>query len=683
MVYCIADNILSPLGATTAKNYEALRAGRSALTSYASYSGRSEDDYVASRFSDEQREKLMINGLTWFESLCYHSVTDALRQCTIDVASPRTLLVVSTTKANIDNLSATDYATLQPAESAKRIASLLDITTPPLVVCNACISGVAALVTAQRMLDCGSYDTAIVVGCDVISHFVVSGFQSLKAMSPEACRPFDIERIGLNLGEAAATMVLSVNRPQTVSWEIVRGAIRNDAYHISSPSPKGEGCASAIRYVTEGVDCQTLSALNAHGTATMYNDQMESVAIAAAGLSDVPMNSLKGYYGHTLGASGLLETIVTMHSLTRGQSVALHSVAQGELLATRGFSEIGVSGRINISAKPVNVSKQSFVKIISGFGGNNAAIRLDACSEVKEVKAGNICNYSIAHSVRITPQGATIDGKQIDIDAEADSMLTALYKRYVDSYPKFYKMDRLSQLGFVASELLLNQEHPRLQQCADRAVVLFNHSSSVWVDREYVKSIAVGDDYFPSPSLFVYTLPNIVCGEITVRNGYHAETSFYILPNKDEDMMHQVLVSTFLDETIQSILTGWIDYEDDQHFEAELKIVKRYNKGKKVKINMEELILDCNATLRPLVEELKEKIIEALNLEEMTPADIDADDALFGDGDGLGLDSIDALELIVLMEKEYGIKLANPAEGKEIFKSIRTIAEYVSSHRTK
>ncbi len=581
MVYCIADNILSPLGATTAENYEALRAGRSALTSYASYSGRSEDDYVASRFSDEQREKLMVNGLTWFESLCYHSVTEAMSHCAIDVASPRTLLVVSTTKANIDYLSASDYATLQPAESAKRIASLLGITTPPLVVCNACISGVAALVTAQRLLDCGSYDTAIVVGCDVISHFVVSGFQSLKAMSPEACRPFDIERIGLNLGEAAATMVLGQRakvegqRSKVEGWQIVRGGIRNDAYHISSPSPKGEGCASAIRYVTEGVDLQTLSALNAHGTATMYNDQMESVAIAAAGLSDVPMNSLKGYYGHTLGASGLLETIVTMHSLTRGQSVALHSVAQGELLATRGFSEIGVSGRINISAKPVNVSKQSFVKIISGFGGCNAAIRLDASSEVKEVKEDSNCNYSIAHSVRITPQGATIDGKQIDIDAEADSMLTALYKRYVGSYPKFYKMDRLSQLGFVASELLLNQEHPRLQQCADRAVVLFNHSSSVWVDREYAKSITVGDDYFPSPSLFVYTLPNIVCGEIAVRNGYHAETSFYIMPNKDKDMMHQVLASTFLDETIQSILAGWIDFEDDQYFEAELKLIKR------------------------------------------------------------------------------------------------------------
>lgn len=85
--------------------------------------------------------------------------------------------------------------------------------------------------------------------------------------------------------------------------------------------------------------------------------------------------------------------------------------------------------------------------------------------------------------------------------------------------------------------------------------------------------------------------------------------------------------------------------------------------------------------MEELIVELKEKIIEALNLEEMTPEDINDDDALFGDG--LGLDSIDALELIVLMEKNYGIKLANPAEGKAIFKSVRTIAEYVNEHRTK
>ena len=168
-------------------------------------------------------------------------------------------------------------------------------------------------------------------------------------------------------------------------------------------------------------------------------------------------------------------------------------------------------------------------------------------------------------------------------------MLTEIYKRYIGSYPKFYKMDRLSQLGFVASELLLNAEGQnngitelrnneitaRRNYGETRAVVLFNHTSSLWADHEYARSIAVGEDYFPSPSLFVYTLPNIVCGEIAVRNGYHAETSFYILPHKDEDMMQQVLTSTFLDHSLQSIVAGWIDDEDGSHFEAEFKLIER------------------------------------------------------------------------------------------------------------
>ena len=86
--------------------------------------------------------------------------------------------------------------------------------------------------------------------------------------------------------------------------------------------------------------------------------------------------------------------------------------------------------------------------------------------------------------------------------------------------------------------------------------------------------------------------------------------------------------------------------------------------------------------MEELVLELKKAIIKALNLEEMTPGDIDADAPLFGD-EGLGLDSIDALELIVLLEKNYGIKLENPTAGKEIFKSVATIAAYVQQHRTR
>ena len=104
---------------------------------------------------------------------------------------------------------------------------------------------------------------------------------------------------------------------------------------------------------------------------------------------------------------------------------------------------------------------------------------------------------------------------------------------------------------------------------------MFNHSSSVWVDKEYERSINSKGDYFPSPSLFVYTLPNIVCGEIALRNSYHAETSFYILNKKDESIMKSVLVSAFCDKSLESILTGWIDYKDELNFEADFKLIKK------------------------------------------------------------------------------------------------------------
>lgn len=565
MVVRIADNILSPLGATTAENYLAIKEGRSLLRRHAGVSGRQEDDYVASRFSKQQRQRLMVDGLTWFESLVYHSVRSALSACTIAVDTQRTVLILGTTKGNIEHLSSPDYSQLLPAAAATRVARRIGITTQPLVVCNACISGVAAIITAQRLIAARCYDTAIVVGCDVISHFVVSGFQSLKALSPAPCRPFDIERTGLNLGEAAATLVLTNSDSTDNTWQIVDGALRNDAYHISSPSPKGEGCCAAIRYVINGTDPQAVGAVNVHGTATMYNDQMESKAIEAAGLSGVPLNTLKGYFGHTLGASGILETIITMHA-----------TAHGELLPTKGFHETGVSGRVNISEHCLAVSQPSFVKIISGFGGNNAALFCRrGHSTNPRTEQQQLPHFQVIHHVIITPRGINIDDKPIDIASTGVSMLTEIYKQHIGSYPRYYKMDPLSQLGFVASELLLGQERPRKKDCQDRAVILFNHTSSGWVDREYAKTINKGEDYYPSPSLFVYTLPNIVCGEIAIRNGYHAETSFYMMDTKDETMMQDILRCAFSDTTLQSIVAGWIDYQDEHTFEAEVKLIRK------------------------------------------------------------------------------------------------------------
>ena len=577
MIYCLSDNIISPLGETTSANYEAVKAGRSSLCGYTTRWGLTEP-FAASLFSDEQTAALSVDGLTRFESLAFRSARAAVEEAGIDAGSHRTVLILSTTKANREMLGAcgTAAGTVGPDAAASHIAKRLGVTTAPVVVCNACISGVAALVLALRLLDSRQYDYAIVCGADVQCKFTVSGFQSLKAVSAEQCRPFDMERIGLNLGEGAATMVLASVRAgersvhngpaEGLRWAIERGVVRNDAFHISSPSKNGEGAWLALSELTDGADTEELAFVNAHGTATMFNDQMESVAIERAGLGSVPVNGLKGVFGHTLGAAGLLETIISMAA-----------VDDGTVLGTRGFQEKGVSGKILLSAENGTTSKTAFIKMISGFGGGNAAVLLRKvpAAATLDSKGATAEDLQITHRVRITPSALAIDGTDIEVAETGAALLTWIYKNDIGGYPKFYKMDGLCRLGFVATELLLRQEQrERFTACDDRAVVLLNHSSSIGADRKFLESIADEDNCFPSPSVFVYTLPNIVTGEIAMRNNYHGETSFYITEKRDEQMARQIVRASFADRKTKSVIGGWIDYEDDNDYEAELFIIE-------------------------------------------------------------------------------------------------------------
>ena len=557
MVYKIADNILSPLGETTEQNYQAVKAGRSALCRYSDH-WQLPEPFSASLFSEAQWQALAAEGLTPFEALATSSVRRALKDAAVDPARKGVVLIISTTKGNVDQLTQETTDDLSPGASARKMARVLGFTTEPIVVCNACISGVSALLLAARLLEAGTYDVAVVCGADVQSRFVVSGFQSFHVVSSEACRPFDMERTGLSLGEAAATMILS-RQPQPQAWGIVTGAVRNDAFHISSPAKDGEGACQALRQVMQGVSPSQLAFINAHGTATMFNDQMESVAIERAGLSAVPVNGYKGYYGHTMGAAGVLETILSMAALDD------HTI-----LGTKGFEEAGVSGKIRLVASSEATDKQAFVKVISGFGGCNAAL-LVAANHISLHTPQSTLHDKI--HVLITPERVCVDGRDIAFTGTGKAMLTDLYKRYVGDYPKFYKMDRLSQLGFIASELLLQAEgRERFKDCDDRAIILFNHASSIMADRQYLSSIETPGQFFPSPSLFVYTLPNIVAGELAIRNHYHGETTFCILAERQDEVMRQVLQACCQDETTRSILGGWVDYQDDAHYVADLTV---------------------------------------------------------------------------------------------------------------
>ena len=573
MVSVLADNVISPLGETSEENYQAVKEGKSAIHAYAPMTAGIPNGFVASLLSSD------------FEELAFRSAQKAIDASGINISSTRTVFILSSTKGSIEKLGQTDDYKLYLGNIAQRIAARLGIQLSPIVVCNACISGLSAMILASRLLVSKKYDYAVVCGADCPGRFIISGFQSLNAMSAFSCQPFDIERQGLNLGEAAATVVLgreittkSVNNGcRRQVWQIGHGYIKNDAYHISAPSKTAEGLYEALQETMNGIDKRNIAFINAHGTATLFNDQMEAIAIHRAELQDIPVNALKGYVGHTLGAAGIMETILCM------KAVDDHTV-----LGTRGYEEVGVSGRIQLSSKHHSTIKTSFIKQLSGFGGCNATLYAQfvgvkplefSDSKTNGGGSANI-SYSVKkkHRVHITPQGVWLDGKVFAIDKEGkqSSLLTALYKQIMGNYPKYYKMDGLCRLGFIASELLLKAERDEGSFTEDinktRAIVFFNRSSSIASDKKYLASIAEKDNYFPSPSVFVYTLPNIVTGEIAIRNGYHGETSFYILPHKNELLMQDIIETTFMDEQTTSVLTGWLDYEDSEHFEADLYI---------------------------------------------------------------------------------------------------------------
>ena len=573
MVSVLADNVISPLGETSEENYQAVKEGKSAIRAYAPMTAGIPNGFVASLLSSD------------FEELAFRSAQKAIDASGINISSTRTVFILSSTKGAIEKLGQTEDDKLYLGNIAQRIATRLGIQLSPIVVCNACISGLAAMILASRLLVSKKYDYAVVCGADCPGRFIISGFQSLNAMSAFSCQPFDIERQGLNLGEAAATVVLgreittkSVNNGcRRQVWQIGHGYIKNDAYHISAPSKTAEGLYEALQETMNGIDKRNIAFINAHGTATLFNDQMEAIAIHRAELQDIPVNALKGYVGHTLGAAGIMETILCM------KAVDDHTV-----LGTRGYEEVGVSGRIQLSSKHYSTIKTSFIKQLSGFGGCNATlyaqyvgVKSQEFSDSKTNGGGSAnISYSVKkkHRVHITPQGVWLDGKvfAIDKDGKQSSLLTALYKQIIGNYPKYYKMDGLCRLGFIASELLLKAERDEGSFTEDtnktRAIVFFNRSSSIASDKKYLASIAEKDNYFPSPSVFVYTLPNIVTGEIAIRNGYHGETSFYILPHKNELLMQDIIETTFMDEQTTSVLTGWLDYEDSEHFEADLYI---------------------------------------------------------------------------------------------------------------
>ena len=369
-VFIVADNIISPLGRDTAENFSSLKKGFSGVAAHLD-PGMSEQSFYASLLRND--DPILENNddrYTKFEQLLVASIADALQNSSIDITGKRTVLIISSTKGNISLLETGDLdealkKRIALHSSAKLVAEYFQCSNEPVVISNACISGSLALLTGKRLIQSGQYDHAVVVGADVISKFVLSGFQSFQAVSAGACRPFDIARTGINLGEGAATIILSSTPVEGDAIKITGGSVSNDANHISGPSRTGQELCIAINKAIRdaGLNANDINYISAHGTATLYNDEMEALALTLANLQSVPVNSLKGYYGHTLGASGVIESVI-----------AIHSLKEDLVLPSIGFSVMGVSKPINISTGLQRLPLRHCLKTASGFGGCNAAI---------------------------------------------------------------------------------------------------------------------------------------------------------------------------------------------------------------------------------------------------------------------------------------------------------------------
>ncbi len=237
---------------------------------------------------------------------------------------------------------------------------------------DACASGTNAIGHAFRMLRAGDFDIAICGGYDAMSEFTFAGFNSLMAVSPGLCRPFDKERDGLVLGEGAGILVLeelghAIRRKADIIGEVKGYGASSDAYHITSPDPTGKGAAAAIRKALEDAGHPAIDYINAHGTGTQLNDVMESKAIGTVFgeiASRIPVSSIKPMIGHLLGAAGAVEVIASLFAIkTKTLPPNINYTTPDPECA------LNIVTKPNIKAEVSTVLSSSF-----GFGGSNAAM---------------------------------------------------------------------------------------------------------------------------------------------------------------------------------------------------------------------------------------------------------------------------------------------------------------------
>ncbi len=601
-VYIADTAMITSLGQGVGRNFNALVDGESGVKKSSSQRVTqssvtagliSEDIYeeLERQFGNEANSRAELLSIACINELRWDS-------------SVRTGLVIASAKGNISFLENKHYTDAGSVKSDSRImfgsmgehiASRFGIAKQDtFIISNACISGVSAIAFARRMILAGSYSQMIVVGVDVQNRFITSGFASFKSLSDDLCRPYDASRCGLNLGEACGAMLLTTkpngcsdcNGGQPVV-SIDGGAMTDDANHISGPSRTGDGLFFAMRKSMEEADvsAEHIDVLQMHGTATAYNDEMESKAVSLAGLQDVPAQSLKPYFGHTMGASGVIETIILAEEMKRGIFVG-----------TKGFDTLGVPMPVNVSANNRIIKESGKIyglKTASGFGGTNAAVVLSAtmvddktgadfhcglpveASNASSVALDNAANPSLVseRTVEISDGKISVDGNLVFESETSDFQvfIREAFKSRGESNLKFYKMDDFCKLGYVASAWAFDGLEYGEEECG---LILSGRYGCLDTDIKHQEIIDAEGDASASPAVFVYTLPNVVAGEISIRHHVKGENTWFWSEDGTMSDIREYAILAAQSQNLKYCVVGHLDFLKGEYF-AKFEVLGR------------------------------------------------------------------------------------------------------------
>ena len=292
-----------------------------------------------------------------------------------------TLLILATTVGEVDLLERRMLGGAVAFEESRmdkllgRIRGELGLAEPGCIISAACASSSSAVGYGAQLVASGAKDSVLVVACDAVTEFVFAGFSSLMALDPDGARPFDRTRKGLTVGEAAGYVLLmseerARREKRRIAGEVAGWGMSCDANHMTGPARDGGGLVRASRQALKkaGVEPREVGSISAHGTGTVYNDSMEMKAFRQVFGEAVPVYSLKGSIGHTMGAAGLVEMIM-----------ALKSLEAGVIPPCAHLSDVDPEALGWVSAGGAKAPEMRVVlSTNSGFGGVNAALVLKA-----------------------------------------------------------------------------------------------------------------------------------------------------------------------------------------------------------------------------------------------------------------------------------------------------------------